>query len=203
MCGPVAPAITAGVAVAQLGLGVASSLSKGQAQTNNFYANAWNANAAAGQSYNALQLQGHEEADAAAHQNFDVVKEMTLAKSKATVAQGESGTDGVSFSDILSDYGASGGRAMTTNDMNYRYRAQQTADQEAGVQQRTQAIINSSPPPPTTAGTIANIGAQAVGAGLKIADAFDKGGSSGPKYSSIGDLIDKQGLAGGSTMSVG
>lgn len=172
MCDPTS-ALTSAVAVAQLGIGVASSLGKNQQQQSDFTSTMENANRALAQSYNATQLKNNQDADKAQSDSFDVAREMAQAKGKASAAAGEAGVGGVSFANLMSDYEAGAGRAKGNVDYNYTSSIQQNQSEAETNRQKTLATINNTPKP-SQAGLFADLASQSIGTGLKIYDVFDK-----------------------------
>lgn len=175
MCDP-GTALTSAVAVAQLGIGVASSLGKNQQQQSDFTSTMENANRALAQSYNATQLKNNQDADKAQSDSFDVAREMAQAKGKASAAAGEAGVGGVSFANLMSDYEAGAGRAKGNIDYNYTSSIQQNQSEAEANRQKTVSAINNTPKP-SQLGLFTDIAGQGLKSGLKIYDAFDKGSS--------------------------
>jgi len=170
MC--VDPATIGAVAsVAGAGLSTVGRLSQYSGASDLFIKNAEAANIALANTYNANTTRAIQEGDKAATESFDVVRGLAEAKGKAAAAAGEAGVEGVSFANILSDHEAKLGRARANIDANYQMAAGQIQNDQEAARNRAKGQINSVPQSSET-GLYAGIGADVIGAGLKIADIY-------------------------------
>lgn len=174
MCEPAS--ITAGAAVLSTGLSIVNSVSKNQQQEAMAVGTGENANRALAQSYNATQTRYNNAADKNANERFDVARSMAEAKGTATASAGESGTDGVSFANVLQSIEAKSGRAGSKMDYEYGSEIGAANAESLANREKTKSIIASTPKPSST-GMFAEIGGAATKAGLKIYEAFDWGGT--------------------------
>lgn len=164
--------VTAAATVAGTAMSVVGKASQYQDNSRLFIDNAYNTNVALANSYNTTQTRAIQEGDKAATENFDIVRGLAVAKSKATAAAGEAGVEGVSFANILSDFEAREGRAKASNDMNYKMVVGQVQNEQESTRSRAKAQIASVPQPSET-GLYASIGADLFKGGLKIYEAYD------------------------------
>lgn len=169
------PAVAAAASVAQLGLSVAGTMSKQQSLADTSAQTTYNANTALGQSYNGVQLKQNQAADKATQQSFDVLKQMAVAKGKATVGAGEAGVGGISFSNVLADFEAKRAEAKGKTDYNYASEVQAGEDEKKALRSRAESVIAATPKPNAMT-AMAEVGGAGVNAGLKIYDIGDKAG---------------------------
>lgn len=143
------------------------------------------------QTYNSNSARTNQERDKAAVERFDILRGMAEAKGTATVAAGDAGVGGVSFSHILSDFETREGMAAGNLDYNVISKTQQIDDENQGQRRKAQGGINSAinqaiqgTPVGSANAMWAGIGADALKGGLSIASqtgAFEKGGIFGKK----------------------
>jgi hypothetical protein len=173
--------ITATAAVAGTALSVVGKTTQYADNSRLYIENGAAANRSLATTYNSLQTKMIQEGDAAATESFDVVRGLAEAKGKATAAAGEAGVEGVSFSNILSDFEAREGRARGNIDANYQMAVGQGTNEMEAARNRAKAQINSTPIP-SEGGLYASIGADLFKGGLKIYEAFeDQGPGKGNK----------------------
>lgn len=132
------------------------------------------------QVYNSNATRANQESDKAAVESFDILKGMAEAKSAAKAAAGDIGVGGVSFANVLSDFEMREGTAKGNIDYNYKTATRQIADDNEAAERKGKAQINSAinsaiagTPVPSAMGMWAGIGADVVGAGIKIGDRFE------------------------------
>jgi hypothetical protein len=124
-------------------------------------------------SYAGLGLRQIQEQDAAATEAFDVSIQEREAQGTAVVSAGETGTEGVSFSNLLTDYAMRGGRARSRIEKNSEM-AVQAVQQQKETAQLQGAAQMAAIPRPSKLNLFADVGLQIAKGGLGIYNGMQK-----------------------------
>lgn len=122
-------------------------------------------------SYAGSTLRQIQEQDAAAVDKFDVMLQQREAEGTAVVSAGETGTEGVSFANLLTDYAARGGRARSRIEKNSEMTVQAVQQQKETAKVQGEAQL-AAIPRPSKLNLFADVGMQVAKGGLGIYSAY-------------------------------
>ncbi len=168
MCVPMAVAM----AGAQMAMSMAGSFMQNSAAEAQAKAQQKAINKATVNSYTGLGLRQMQEQDAAAVEKFDVMVQQREAQGTAKVSAGESGVEGVSFSNLMSDYAARGGRARSRVEKNSEMAVQAVQQQKETAKLQGDAQL-AAIQRPSKMNLFADVGIQLARGGMKIYDAYN------------------------------